>query len=110
MLDKQRVERCRAKLVAAARSRRTITYSELAEFLRVANQSVGKYLNEIYNQEMSQGRPDLTVVVVYVDTEMGRYNSKGGPPQSVQVDPDNPKHVRAYKAELSRVYKQWSRI
>jgi hypothetical protein len=75
----------------------------------VANQSVGLYLNPIYREEMAARRPDLTVVVVYADTGMGRYNSRGGPAQSVRVDPKKDADVRAYKDELTAVYKQWSK-
>jgi hypothetical protein len=64
--------------MAAARARDTITYSALASFLGVANQSVGRYLNAIYEEEIALGHPDLTVVVVYSETGMGRYNSRGG--------------------------------
>ena len=107
MIDGQITARCKTRLIAVARARGTITYSALADFLGVANQSVGLYLNEIYAEETAQGHPDLTVVVVYAETEMGRYNSRGGPAQSVRVDPSNPADVVAYKAELERVYDHW---
>lgn len=108
MIDKQRVDRCRTKLIEVARSRGTINYGDLAKLLGVANQSVGPYLNAIYDDEIAHGRPDLTVVAVYSDTGFGRYNSRGGPAQSVRVDPNNPADVRAYMDELDRVYKEWS--
>jgi hypothetical protein len=109
MIDQKIVDRCREKLIDVARTRTTISYGDLAKILHVASQSVGRYLNPIYDQEMAAGRPDLTVVVVYVDTGMGRYNSRGGPAQSVRVDPNNGHHVKAYKDELNRVYMQWSK-
>jgi hypothetical protein len=109
MIDKQRVDRCRAKLIEIARAQKTITYSDLAQLLEVANQSIGLYLNAIYKEEIAKGRPDLTVVAVFQKTGMGRYNSKGGPAQSVVVDPNNSSDVKSYRDELRRVYKQWSR-
>ena len=96
------------RLIAVARARGTIKYSALASFLGVANQSVGLYLNEIYAEQVALGYPDLTVVVVYAETGMGRYNSRGGPAQSIRVDPDKRSDVAAYRAELERVYDYWA--
>src|SRR3954463_2256115 len=96
MIDRLRVKQCRDKLITTARARSKIRYGDLAKDLRVANQSVGLYLNVIYKEEIAQGRPDLTVVAVYPKTGMGRFNSRGGPGQSVVVDPANPEDVRAY--------------
>jgi hypothetical protein len=101
MIDKQITDRCKARLIAVARARDTITYSALADQLGVANQSVGRYLNAIYEEEMALGHPDLTVVVVYSKTGMGRFNSRGGPPKSIRVNPKNPSGVQAYEAELA---------
>ncbi len=108
MIDTRRVDQCRAKLIEIARGRGKITYADLARFLHVANQSVGSYLNAIYQEEIAVHRPDLTVVVVYPKTGMGRYNSRGGPAQSTVVNPRNPDDVHAYEDELKRVYDQWS--
>ena len=108
MIDRRITERCKTRLIAVARARETITYSALASFLGVANQSVGLYLNEVYAEEIPLGHPDLTVVVVYAGTGMGRYNSRGGPAQSVRVDPDNRSDVAKYRAELERVYDHWA--
>jgi hypothetical protein len=107
MIDKQITDRCKAKLIAVARANGTITYSALASQLGVANQSIGRYLNAIYEERIAHGHPDLTVVVVYSKTGMGRFNSRGGPAQSIRVDPKNPSDVQAYKAELARVYGHW---
>ena len=109
-MDKQRMERCRAKLIEIAHARGKITYGELAKFLGVANQSVGIYLNPIYDYEIAKGRPDLTVVVIYPKTGMGRFYSRGRVAQSVVVDPKNPNDVRTYEEELNRVYEQWSTV
>jgi len=108
MIDQRITDRCKARLIATARARDTITYSALANHLGVANQSVGNYLNMIYEEEIAQGHPDLTVVVVYLETGMGRYNSRGGQAQSVRVDPYNARDVQAYTAELERVYSHWA--
>jgi hypothetical protein len=90
-----------------ARASGKITYGALAQHLGVANQSVGRYLNAVYENEIALGHPDLTVVVVYSKTGMGRYNSKGGPAQSIRVNPSKRSDVQAYKAELARVYAHW---
>ena len=109
MIDTRILGRCRTKLIEVASAERTIGYGELAEFLGVVNQSVGRYLNPIYEEEIALGHPDLTVVVVYSGTGMGRYNSRGGPAQSFKVDPNKAEHVRAYNQELARVYQHWSK-
>ncbi len=108
MIDQNRVDQCRTKLIEIARARGEITYGALAQLIHVANQSIGRYLNAIYEEEIAQHRPDLTVVVVCPKTRMGRYNSRGGPAQSVIVNPDNEADVRAYAEELNRVYDKWS--
>jgi hypothetical protein len=68
MIDQRITERCKARLIATARALDKITYSALASHLGVANQSVGRYLNAIYEEEIALGHPDLTVVVVYEET------------------------------------------
>jgi hypothetical protein len=108
-MDRKIKERCRAKLIEVARIRGTINYGDLAKHLHVANQSVGLYLDPIYEEEIAQGRPDLTVLVVYRKTGMGRYNSRGRHVRSVKVDPNNDADVRAYRDEKNRVYECWSR-
>jgi hypothetical protein len=107
MIDKRITNRCKARLIAAARASKTITYGALAKPLSIANQSVGRYLNAIYDEEITLGHPDLTVVAVYAKTGMGRFNSRGDPAQSIRVDPKKPSDVRAYKSELARVYHHW---
>jgi hypothetical protein len=107
MIDKRITNRCRARLTAAAHANKKITYGALANRLGVANQSVGRYLNVIYEEEIALGHPDLTVVAVYSKTGMGRFNSRRGPAQSICVDPKNPRDRRAYNAELARVYRHW---
>src|SRR6476619_8076073 len=108
-MDRRIMERCRDKLIEVARVRGTITYSDLARVLNVVSQSVGVYLDPIYEEEIAQGCPDLTVVGVYSKTGMGRYNSRGRQVRSVKVDPNNDDDVRAYRNELNRVYEHWSR-
>lgn len=104
MLDAGIVLRCRAKLIDVAKKHAKITYGELTKHLGVANQSVGQYLDAIYRDEIAAGRPDLTLVAVYKETGYGRYNSRGGQPRSIKVDPNNPADVRAYDAELRKVH------
>jgi hypothetical protein len=107
MIDRRITARCKARLIAVARASKKIAYGELAKRLGVANQSVGRYLNAIYEEEIALGHPDLTLVAVYKNTNFGRFNSRGGPAQSIRVDPNNRNDVRAYEAELSRVYAHW---
>jgi len=109
MLDETIVTECRRKIAEVANKSATITYSELAGHLHVANQSVGKYLTEIYKRECEgTANPDLTTVVVYADTGYGRYNSEGEEAESVRVDPDNAEDVRRYKDMLRRVHaRKW---
>jgi hypothetical protein len=106
MLDREIIERCKSRLIAVASARDTIKYSELAAHLGIANQSIGRYLNEIYVNETALGHPDITLVAVYAHTGLGRNNSKGA--QSIIVEPDNAHDVATYKAGLKRVYDHWS--
>jgi hypothetical protein len=103
MIDKRITDRCKARLIAAARASDTITYGALASLLGVANQSVGRHLNAIYEEEIALGHPDLTVVVVYGRTGMGCFNSRGGSAQSIPVDPKNKADVQTYESELARI-------
>jgi hypothetical protein len=107
MINKRITKKCKARLIAVARASKTINYGALAKPLGVANQSVGHYLNAIYDEENALGHPDLTVVAVYAKTGMGRFNSRGGPAQSIRVDPKKPSDRKAYDAELARVYAHW---
>jgi hypothetical protein len=107
MIDKRITDRCKKRLIEVARRNGRIQYGVLASQLGVASQSVGRYLNAIYDEETALGHPDLTLVVVYSETGMGRFNSKGGPAQSIRVNPNNKSDVKAYNAELARVYGHW---
>jgi hypothetical protein len=107
MPSNERISRCRDKLIAVARERKTVPYGELARHIGVANQGLTPYLNAIYNEEMSSGRPDLTLVAVYLKTGFGRYNSEGAVAQSVIVDHRDAAQVAKYKQELARVYRHW---
>jgi hypothetical protein len=107
MVNSAITSKCRSRIKVVASRGETIPYSHLAKHLGVANQSVGHYLDEIYKQECEAQRPDLTVVVVYAGTKMGRYNSQGKPAKSKKVDPCNPADVKAYQAELKAVHDHW---
>ena len=106
-VDERIVRKCRAKLVSLAKGGRRITYGDLARHLHVANQSLGRYLNPIYEEEMEAKRPDLTVIPHYQDSWYGKFNSRGLEPQTIVVDPENRNHVRAYKAELRQLFERW---
>ena len=54
-MDRRIMGRCRDKLIEVARVRGTITYSDLARDLNVASQSVGVYLDSIYEEEIAAG-------------------------------------------------------
>jgi hypothetical protein len=107
MIDKRITNKCKARLIAVARADKRIPYGELAKSIGVANQSVGRYLNAIYEEEIALGHPDVTLVAVYKKTGWGRFNSRGGPAQSFGVDPNKRSDVKAYEAELARVYAHW---
>ena len=101
------VIRCRSKLVELARKGERITYGELAQHIGVFNQSIGRYLDVIYEKEMESGRPDLTVIPHYSQSWLGKFNSRGRHERTIAVNPDNPAHVRDYKEELCGVYRYW---
>jgi hypothetical protein len=108
-MNRQLCARCRDKLIEVAKQGRTITYGELAAHLAIANQGSGRMLDAIYQKETAAGHPDLTLVAVYSQTGLGRYNSEGKRARSVKVDPRNPDQVKAYREALARVYEYWSR-
>jgi len=112
MIDHTLTDRCRTKLIEVAGAKTRITYSDLASHLGIPARGpggVGPHLDAIYSDEIALGHPDLTVVVVYKATGYGKFNSAGGPLHSVKVEPNNPEHVKAYEAELAKVYRHWAR-
>lgn len=108
-MNAELVARCREKLIEVARRKGTITYGELARYLGVAAQSIGKYLNPVYDDlVVARGLPDLTLLAVRSGSEYGRYNSQGLSAQSVEFDPNDPDHRELYDKERKRVYEHWS--
>jgi hypothetical protein len=107
-VDPEIVARCRERLIQVARARGTISYGELAQYLGVANQYVGGYLNVIYNElVIAQGSPDLTLLAVYSGTRYGRYNSRGEAAQSAAFDPNDPNQRALYDDDRECVYQHW---
>jgi hypothetical protein len=115
VLNPSLVDNCFNKLLEVAKShaptnlRPVITYGEMAKYLGVTNQSVGKYLDAIYIREVQNRSniPDLTTLVVYKDTNYGRYNSRGASVRSEKVNPDCDKHRNLYDEEIKRVCEYW---
>jgi len=106
-LDKEIVSRCCDKLKFLAMKGERITYGELALYLGVTNQSVGEYLNEVYEAEIRLGDHDLTLLAHYSNSWFGKCNSHGLVPQSIGVDPDNLAEVKAYKNDLKDLFSHW---
>ena len=107
-VDDALLNKCRKKLIETAAARTNITYGEMAAHLGIANQGPwSEILNTIYREEISNQRPDLTLVLVYTNTKYGRYCSLGSPEQSKRVDPNNEADVMAYDKERDRVYSYW---
>ena len=103
------VARCRDKLIEISRRRSTITYGELATHLGVANLSIGKYLNAVYNDlVVNQGLPEVTLLAVRKGTQYGWYHSRGGAAQSVEFDPADPRQRALYDSDRERVYGHWA--
>lgn len=109
-MDDIRLKKCRSKLIETAKARSKITYGVLAAHIGANNQALTPFLNAIYREEIAANRPDLTLVAVYAATNFGKYNSRGGAPQSVRVDPQNPEDVRIYNEQLAKVYECWEAI
>src|SRR5690242_1894567 len=104
-MNPQLITRCRNRLIEVSRRRGTITYGQLAAHLGIANQSVGPYLNAVYDDlVINSGLPDLTLLAVYSGTKYGRYNSRGLPARSVVFDPHDPAHRRIYDSDRELVY------
>lgn len=108
-MNQRLIARCRDKLIEASRRRGTITYGELAAHLGVANQSVGAYLNAVYNDlVIAQGLPDVTLLAVYSGTQYGRYNSRGSAAQSVGFNPADSSQRALYDNDRESVYQHWA--
>jgi hypothetical protein len=108
-MNPELIARCRDKLIEVSRRRLTITYGELAAYLGVANQSVGAYLNAVYNDlVIGQGLPDVTLLAVYSSTQYGRYNSRGSTAQSVEFNPADPSQRTLYDNDRESVYQHWA--
>jgi hypothetical protein len=106
-VSKQTIAHCRKKLEQLAKAGKRMTYGALMQRLHIGRNSIKDCLNPIYRDEIDAGRPDLTLIVHYAGSRLGRYNSRGGPAQSKSVKPQTPGQVRAYKDDLYKVYKYW---
>jgi hypothetical protein len=108
-MDPELITRCRERLITVSRQRVMITYGDMAAYLGVARQSVGRYLNAIYNDlVINNNLPDLTLLVVYNNTMYGNYNSRDLPAQSIEFDQNNPAHCRLSDSDREQVYLHWS--
>lgn len=107
-MNPDHVKRCREKLIAVAKKRDVISFGDLAKHIGVPAQSIGRYLNAVYNDlVVTQDLPDLTLVAVKSGSHYGRYNSTGAPAQSVVFDESNLDARELYDKERERVYQQW---
>ena len=108
MIDNEKFNRCREKLIETARSDGYVTYAELAKHIGASSRRLGPYLDAIYD-EAKKKNPlrDLGLVVVYAGTHYGRYNSRGGPTRSVKVDRTDAAQVAEYDRDLADVRSYW---
>jgi hypothetical protein len=81
-VSNQTIVRCRKKLEQLAKAGKRMTYGVLMQHLHIGRNSIKDCLNPTYRDEMNAGRPDLTLIVHYAHSQLGRYNSRGGPAQS----------------------------
>ena len=91
MVDHERKTLCLGKLADVAKNKGTIRTDELKSYLKA--RSLGPYLNEIYDEEIRCGRPDLTLVVVGRNGQP-HFLSLGAAAQSVRF---NKKNRRCWK-------------
>lgn len=104
-MDDERFEKCYQTLIEVARGRGIIPYSDLAKILGVPNQWSGweQLLGRIYDAERKENRPDLTLVVVYKDTMMGRIGTPGNHRKAEAVAKEE------YNALLEEVHNCWAK-
>lgn len=97
---------CRRKLIEVAKARGKIAYSDLARHLGVANQWKGweALLGEIYDQEIREGRPDITLVVVYKATGLGRLGTPGN-----HREIETPEDKDEFAKRLAEVHDCWAK-
>jgi hypothetical protein len=63
------------RLIEVAKRHETITFGDLAKHLGIASQGPWTMLDEIYDDEIAAGRPDLTLLVVRAATGYPPYVS-----------------------------------
>ena len=104
-LNRTRLDKCRSRLINLTRREKRIPYGKMQTHLGLRHHlNLGPYLDAIYEEDRKH---DLTLILHYKNSEFGRYNSRGGPARSVPFDPKNRRHVRAYRADLRRLFRYW---
>lgn len=105
-----------AELIYAARHRGTATYQELAELIGIQTfgsymgREIGKYAGVISMNEVSHGRPMLSVLIVRVDgvPSVGFFDLAK---QLGKLDSDDDARQQAFlEAETKAVYDTWKRV
>jgi hypothetical protein len=69
-------------------------------------------LNPIYEELRSQGKPDLTAIIVYKSGELRGYPpffSDGAEPQSRPFNPNNKRQLERWTNEVNRVFSTWQK-
>ena len=92
----ERQDTIRAELERRARSRKTITYGELAGMVGLVAQGLGPFLNIIKSHEAADRRPDLGCLVINAATGFPGYVGNG------EVERINALELR------ESVFKAWS--
>ena len=98
------IEEIRSILEGRARNRRTITYGELGEQIcRPGIQGPWPELDAIAEEDKANGRPDLSLVVVYKYIELpGKFNG-------ISIKTEwNHELIAQYREDLERVYDYYS--
>lgn len=100
-----RIEKIRSILEGRARDRRTITYGKLGELIgRREIQGSWTKLDAIAEEDKADGRPDLSLVVVYKNIELpGKFNGR-----SIKKHEWSDGLVKQYREDLQRVYDYYS--
>lgn len=114
-LRRQLKEEMRAIMIATARARSTMTYSELAVELQTARVHyhsflMAKLLNEIGSEEIQAGRGVLPAVVVRKSTGIpgGGYFRESALAFGTPENAPPPELEAMWRADLEAVYDYWA--
>jgi hypothetical protein len=109
--DEHLIARVREVLEACARTRKTLSFSEIEMRIGEKVGAWNKVLDPIYEELRALGKPDLTSIVIYKAGNRQGYPpffSDGGEARSKRFNPNNLKQVERWQKEVAGVFEEWA--